>query len=137
MNFSRTKLATDDFSAFCYGSCVLGLDPRELYLPADRWIPHDATSLSPDRTRLFVGLRKLAERNHSKADQILVIDTGTGQQLTTITTSQPFWSLTVDTVNYEVSEATRNIGETPTEMLTSPLLCSVQEDVSATRRRQW
>lgn len=137
MTYTVTPAGVVNFVNVATRQTIRSLD---LHLPADRWIPHGATSLSPDGTRLFIGLGKLAERSHPTADQILVIDTETGQQLATITTSQPFWSLTVspdgsqvyavnpegrslltiDTVTFEERKTISNIGEMPTHAFTAP-----------------
>ena len=108
--------------------------------PPDKWVPHGAVTLSPDGSRLYVGLGPLADRSQHVADEILVVDTSTWQRLGSITTSQAFWSLTVsqdgrylyaispqgqrilriDTFTYLEESAITAVGQTPALAIVNP-----------------
>ncbi|MCI0627261.1 MAG: hypothetical protein L0387_37385 [Acidobacteria bacterium] len=59
----------------------------------DRWVPWRRPVCTPDGSKLYMAVGRLATRTTGMVEEILVIDTKTGQQLATIATSLPFLSL--------------------------------------------
>jgi hypothetical protein len=62
---------------------------------ADRWVPQLEAFRSLDGANLYVAIGRLADRSTGQADEILVVETSTGQLLGKIRTSRPFWSLAI------------------------------------------
>lgn len=62
---------------------------------ADKWVPERDVHSSPDGTRLYVAVGRLADRSTGKAYEIHVFDTKTWQLLKTITTSRSYWNIAI------------------------------------------
>jgi DNA-binding beta-propeller fold protein YncE len=112
----------------------------DLGIGTDRWVVPNRVSLSADGTRLYIGAGRLADRDHSRADQMLVVDTATSTVIKTISASAVFWSFTlsrdgshlyasqpetrsvalIDTVTGAQSRAITGLGESPALVMEAP-----------------
>ena len=61
----------------------------------ERWVPERPAVYSRDGSRLYVAVGRLATRSTGRGEEILVVDSKTGQQMATIETSIPFVSLAI------------------------------------------
>jgi DNA-binding beta-propeller fold protein YncE len=62
-----------------------------------RWVSWRGVTYSSDKTKLYLPVGQIATRHRVEGmtNEILVIDAKTLRQIRTITTSRPFWSLTI------------------------------------------
>ncbi|MBV9791309.1 MAG: hypothetical protein JOZ51_24145, partial [Chloroflexi bacterium] len=107
---------------------------------SDLWVPHGNVAASADGSKLFVGLGAVAERGRRATETIVILDAKTGKQISSVKSSQSFWSMSVDrsgsqiyTVHPEQQSVTvidvstqqavttlRNLGVSPVQVAIAP-----------------
>ena len=112
----------------------------DLGIGTDRWVLPNRVSMSPDGTRLYVGVGLIADRDHGRADRILVVDTSSATVVKTFPSSNAFWTFAlsrdgsrlyvaqpetgsiavIDTATGGSSWSITGLGDTPALVLEAP-----------------